>query len=219
MPTDQAIPETILVVDDDLQNLHVLSQILSDAGYRVRAATSAAAALSSAQAGAPDLVLLDIKMPAMDGYEVCARLKSEASTRDVPVLFLSVLDDAEAKVKGFESGASDYITKPFQQAEVVARVRTHLRVQSLRRSLEASLSELRLRGAELERTLSEVKTLRGLLPICAECKKVRTPEGEWIRVEEYIMKHSEALCSHGICPDCMAPILGQLLENKQANEP
>ncbi|MBI4877201.1 MAG: response regulator [Acidobacteria bacterium] len=165
-------------------------RILSDAGYRVRAATSGSSALSSAEASPPDLVLLDIKMPGMDGYEVCARLKSNPRTRESPVLFLSVLDETEAKVKGFESGGVDYITKPFQPAEVVARVRTHLRIQSLQR--------------ELERSLSEVKTLRGLLPICAGCKKIRTEKGDWVQVEEYIMDHSEAICSHGLCPGCLA---------------
>ncbi len=129
-------PETILLVDDSPANLRLLSQILAERGYRVRAATSGPRALASVEMEEPDLVLLDIRMPEMDGYEVCHLLKADPATEDIPVLFISALGDIEDKVQAFSAGGVDYITKPFQVEEVVARVQTHLSLRRLRRDLE-----------------------------------------------------------------------------------
>lgn len=129
-------PQTILLVDDSPANLRLLSQILSERGYRVRAATSGPRALASVEMEEPDLVLLDIRMPGMDGYEVCRLLKQDPATEDIPVLFISALDDIGDKVQAFSAGGVDYITKPFQVEEVVARVQTHLSLRRLRRDLE-----------------------------------------------------------------------------------
>ncbi len=116
----------ILLVDDNPQNLAALTRILTEHGYRVRTAINGQVALKSLQNMAPDLVLLDIRMPGMDGYEVCREVKKNPATQDIPVLFLSALDDPVDKVKAFDAGGVDYITKPFQTDEVVARVETHL---------------------------------------------------------------------------------------------
>ena len=121
----------ILIVDDTPHNLRLLSQMLSEHGYQVRAALNGPRALAAVQATPPDLILLDIMMPEMDGYEVCNRLKADEHTRDIPVLFISALNETEDKVKGFVAGALDYITKPFQLEEVLARVETHLRLSRL----------------------------------------------------------------------------------------
>lgn len=129
-------PETILLVDDSPANLRLLSQILADRGYRVRAATSGPRALASVGMEEPDLILLDIRMPEMDGYEVCRLLKADPATEDIPVLFISALDDIGDKVQAFSAGGVDYITKPFQVEEVVARAQTHLSLRRLRRDLE-----------------------------------------------------------------------------------
>ena len=129
-------PADILVVDDTMENLDVLVSILSEYGYNVRPAPSGAIALRAARSVPPDLVLLDIRMPDMDGYQVCQALKDDDLTRSIPIIFLSVLDEATEKVKGFAAGAVDYITKPFQGEEVVARVQTHLRLQHLQKRLQ-----------------------------------------------------------------------------------
>jgi sigma-B regulation protein RsbU (phosphoserine phosphatase) len=126
----------ILIVDDTPANLRLLSQMLIDRGHAVRAVTSGARALASARMSVPELVLLDIKMPEMDGYEVCQRLKADASTRDVPVIFISALDELQDKVQAFSVGGVDYVTKPFQLEEVVARVETHLALRRLQKQLE-----------------------------------------------------------------------------------
>jgi response regulator RpfG family c-di-GMP phosphodiesterase len=134
-------------------------------------------------------------MPDLDGYQVCERLKADPRTRDIPVIFLSALDQIRDKVKAFTSGGVDYITKPFQIEEVLARVETHLRLRALQEQLAA-------RVRELEEALAQVKTLRGLLPICANCHKVRDDQGYWQDVTLYVSDHSEVDFSHGICPDC-----------------
>ncbi|MGD8625559.1 MAG: response regulator, partial [Anaerolineae bacterium] len=132
----------ILVVEDKVENLRLLSQMLSRAGYKVRPVTNGPGALAAARSTPPDLVLLDIVMPGMDGYEVCRHLKAEETTADVPIIFISALDAAEDKVRAFAAGGVDYITKPFQAEEVLARVSTHLNLRSLQKSLEREVAEL-----------------------------------------------------------------------------
>ena len=125
-----------MIVDDSAENLRLVGRMLSRQGYQVSAFRIGATALEAARRDPPDLLLLDIDMPVMDGYEVCAAFKRDPTLRAVPVLFLSALRDTEAKVKAFASGGVDYIDKPFRYEEVEARVRTHLRLHQLQRQLE-----------------------------------------------------------------------------------
>ena len=129
----------ILVVDDNPENLRILVQLLTDAGYKVHAASKGAMALGAVERSLPDLILLDIKMSGMDGYEVCRRLKTGGQTSEIPVIFISALNDPEDKVKGFGLGCADYITKPFQFEEVLARVRTHLGFYKLKKQLNEKI--------------------------------------------------------------------------------
>jgi len=140
----------VLIVDDKPDNLLLLKRILLQHGYEVRTETSGARALEAARLQVPDLILLDILMPGMDGYEVCRRLKADDRMRDVPVLFLSALDEAEDKVKAFAAGGVDYITKPFQVDEVVARLQTHLALRGLQLQLQAANAKLARQLKELE---------------------------------------------------------------------
>ncbi|HEC86234.1 MAG TPA: hybrid sensor histidine kinase/response regulator [Thioploca sp.] len=125
----------ILIVDDTLANLQVLTQMLTERGYKIRPANSGNMALKSVQSTLPDLILLDIQMPEMDGYEVCEKFKADNKTSDIPVIFISALSDVFDKVKAFSVGGVDYVTKPFQAEEVLARVETHLRLHRLRQEL------------------------------------------------------------------------------------
>ncbi len=144
-PTNQ---ETILIVDDSPDNLHLLSGILSVAGYKVHLAPSGKLALKFIQSHLPDLILLDIMMPQMDGYQICEQLKAAERTQDIPVIFISALDDVFDKVKAFSLGGADYITKPFQQLEVLARIENQLRIVKLSKQLiEQSILEERSRMA------------------------------------------------------------------------
>jgi PAS domain S-box-containing protein len=131
-------PGGILIVDDETANLKLLKELLSREGHQVRPADLPQLAINSALAQPPKLILLDVKMPEMDGFEVCKRLKQDKRTRDVPVIFISALQEAEDKVRGFEVGGVDFITKPFQEQEVLARVRTHMEL----RNMQLNLAEL-----------------------------------------------------------------------------
>lgn len=147
----------ILVVDDTQENLRLLEDILTEQDYEVRAAPSGALALRSIQAALPDLILLDIRMPGMDGYAVCEHLKRDACTRDIPVIFISALHEVEDKVKGFEAGGVDYITKPFQAQEVLARVKLHILLQRFHHHLEELVEE---RTDKLQQALAEIQELK-----------------------------------------------------------
>ncbi len=145
---DTGIANDIVVVDDSLDSLRYMTDILQKQGYRIRPAANGELALSAIAARRPDLILLDVKMPGMDGYEVCRRLKSDPENARVPIIFISALDEPEHKVKAFAAGGVDYITKPLNSEEVLARVQTHLRLQELAGRLEQLVVE---RTAELTR--------------------------------------------------------------------
>jgi signal transduction histidine kinase len=160
MDNSQATPPkaNILIVDDTPANLRLLTGILAEHGYKVRAAPNGTLALQAAQSDPPDLILLDIMMPGMDGYAVCVQLKADERTRDIPVIFLSALTEAMDKIKAFSVGGVDYVAKPFQTVEVLARVETHLALRNLQKSLEEQ--NLRLQEEVAERKQAEEQLRR-----------------------------------------------------------
>lgn len=151
---DRQVPENqqgdILLVDDAVDSMRFLTSILTDHGYSVRCASSGPLALAAVQEKTPDLILLDVRMPGMDGYAVCERLKADERTRSVPVLFISALDNIADKVRGFQAGAVDYIAKPYQFEEVLARIATHLTLRNLQADLRKQIDERDLLIAELD---------------------------------------------------------------------
>jgi diguanylate cyclase (GGDEF)-like protein len=132
----------ILIVDDVEDNLEILGDLLTFDGYNVQTARSGEGALKLVQESRPDLILLDILMPGMDGFEVCSRLKADEDTKDIPVIFVSSMTDIDSKVRGFKVGGVDYINKPFQHAEILVRVNTHVTMLRLRKHLEEQNAEL-----------------------------------------------------------------------------
>jgi signal transduction histidine kinase len=141
--------KSILVVDDTPENLRLLAGILTEQGYRVRPAPNGEHALATVQKELPDLILLDIIMPGMDGYQVCHRLKANPQTQNIPIIFISALDEVFDKVAAFSAGGVDYITKPFQVEEVLARVQAHLSLKEMRQMLQAHNQQLREQNSEL----------------------------------------------------------------------
>ena len=151
----------VLIVDDNPTNLGVLSDVLARAGWEVSVAKSGQKALDRCQLIQPDLILLDVMMPGIDGFETCIRLKDDAHTQDIPVIFMTALSDVENKVRGLELGAVDYITKPFQQGEVLARAQTHLRLYRLQQQVKQNNIELEERVQQRTRELEEaMETLK-----------------------------------------------------------
>ncbi len=142
----------IQIVDNNPENLRVLASMLTNQGYKVRTAINGTLAVKSIRKNPPDLILLDIVMPGMTGYKICEQLKTDEDTRGIPVIFLSALDDVLDKVKAFSAGGVDYITKPFQEQEVLARVETHL-------ALRKTQAELQEKNAQLNAALSEKDAL------------------------------------------------------------
>jgi CheY-like chemotaxis protein len=205
MPATQ--PATVLIVDDDPANLDLLFQHLNQAGCKVLVAETGQLALERAALAQPDAILLDVMMPGMDGFETCHRLKQQAATQAIPVIFMTALADTADKVKGFAMGGVDYVTKPFQPEEVLARVTAHATIYLLQQ-------ELRQKNRDLEAALSQVKRLSGLLPICAGCKKIRDDQGYWQDVAVYIQDHSEAELSHGLCSDCAKRLYPELFDDE-----
>ena len=157
---------SILAVDDTPANLQVLAGMLKDRGYKVRPAPSGKLALLAAQRDPPDLILLDINMPEMNGYEVCEHLKADDTLKGVPVIFISALTEQLDKVKAFAIGGVDYITKPFQMEELHARVETHLKLRRLQTELEEYSHYLELARERLKHDLELAREVqRGFLPL------------------------------------------------------
>ncbi len=194
----------VLIVDDAPEDLTILRKMLEEKNYRVRPAINGEIALRAVSSSQPEIILLDIRMPEMDGYEFCQQLKSGEKTKSVPVIFISALAELNDKVKAFSLGGVDYITKPFQDKEVLARVKTHLTIRRLQQHLEE-------KNDKLQKALDEIKTLQGLIPICGSCKKIRDDEGFWEQVEVYFTERSGAKFSHGICPDCKEKLYSDIM--------
>ncbi|MEM9483257.1 MAG: response regulator [Cyanobacteria bacterium P01_F01_bin.116] len=152
VPPVKPLPgSTILLVDDQPKNLRLLSDLLEEQGYEVQQAINGTVALQAVSLEQPDLILLDIHMPDMDGYTVCQQIKTNPSTQEIPIVFVSALDEAWDKVKAFSAGGSDYISKPFKVVEVLARVENQLKVQQLQRQLKAQNAQLQQAIQELQR--------------------------------------------------------------------
>jgi sigma-B regulation protein RsbU (phosphoserine phosphatase) len=201
---------SILIVDDSPDQQALLRSILGKAGHgEVLSANSAKSAATLLNLDGEettqkiDLILMDILMPEQDGVETCRQIKRCAHLKDVPVIMVTAKNDLSNLKEAFAAGAMDYISKPFNSVELLARVSSALLLkQEMDRRKNREL-ELRRSNEELQKALKEVKVLRGLIPICASCKKVRNDGGFWQQLEEYLGEHSEAEFSHGLCQPCI----------------
>jgi DNA-binding response OmpR family regulator len=186
----------ILVADDETMSRALLGETLTDWGYEVESAAdggSAWAALS--RLDPPEVAILDWVMPGLSGPEVCAKVRARGATPSIYLILLTFRDAPTDVVEGLRSGANDYLTKPFREDELAARLNVAAQMVAVQRSLAE-------RVRELEQALAQIKQLRGLLPICAWCKKIRDDHNYWRQVDDYLRRHTDAQFSHSICPDC-----------------
>ena len=187
----------ILIAEDDSVSRFILEASLKKWGYDFISCCDGNEAWRALEKDntPPKLAIFDWEMPGLNGLELCRRIRQTHKLKSIYVLMLTMRDSKEDIVKGLDGGADDYIVKPFDGGELQARLNVGIRIVELQDNLTK-------RVLELEESLSRVKLLQGLLPICSYCKKVRNDKNYWEQVEGYISKHSEAQFSHGICPDC-----------------
>jgi DNA-binding response OmpR family regulator len=187
----------ILIAEDDATTRMTLKAILNKFGYKVIETCNGDEAWQVLQReDAPRLAIVDWIMPGISGDNLCRKLRELSTLRPIYIILLTVKRDKADVIAGLEAGANDYIRKPFDREELRARVRVGERVVKL----EAALFE---RIRELEDAAAHIKRLQGILPICMYCHKIRTDKESWEGLEEYILEHSEAEFSHGICPECV----------------
>jgi len=191
----------ILIAEDEIISRKILENTLKKHGQDVITTCNGVEAWQALQnKNAPKLAILDWMMPEMDGLELCRKIRNESGNQPIYIILLTAKGQQEDIVEGLRAGADDYITKPFNNNELLARTQAGIRIIELQENLAT-------RVKELEDALSKVKQLQGLLPICSYCKKIRDDQNYWHQVEEYVTQHTEAQFSHGICPDCYEKIV------------
>jgi DNA-binding response OmpR family regulator len=187
----------VLIAEDDDISRKLLEVNLTRAGYRVVTAGDGAGAWQALTAEQPPkLAILDWMMPLIDGVEICRRLRADGKRSYVYVILLTAKSRREDRAEGFEAGVDDYLTKPFDVQDLRARVAVGQRIIELQQALESRVEQLR-------DALGHVKRLKGLLPICMHCKKIRDDASTWHQLEAYIERHSDAAFTHSLCSDCL----------------
>jgi len=202
--TQESGKQEVLVVDDHSENLLLMERILERPSLTILKARSGPEALEIAKDRDLALAILDVQMPVMDGFELAANMRGTECFKSVPIIFVTALSRQEKYIfKGYGSGAVDYLFKPIEPEIIRSKASVFLELHRQRRLIEEQSALLAAKVAALQDALEQIKTLRGILPICSVCKKIRNDSGYWEQVEQYICEHSEAGFSHGICPDCL----------------
>ncbi|MBN1545741.1 MAG: response regulator transcription factor [Syntrophaceae bacterium] len=186
----------ILIAEDDAVSRLVLETLLKKWEYDVVSTLDGKQAWERLQLeDSPRLAILDWMMPEMEGVEICRRARENDNTKSKYIILLTAKGSKDDIIAGLEAGADDYLTKPVNSKELLARLKVGIRILNLQESLAA-------RVRELESANTHIKSLQGLLPICSYCKKIRNDNDYWEQMEGYITKHSDAVFSHSICPEC-----------------
>lgn len=210
----------ILIVDDRPENLLSLTAMLEDQEINIISASSGNEALTLLLQYDFALVFLDVQMPEMNGFEVAELMRAKQKTRTIPIIFITALSQTQEHIfKGYESGAVDYICKPIQEPLVLrSKVQVFCQLHTQKQLIEKQMEELADKNQLLERQLSEIKTLRGILPICSVCKKIRDDQGYWNKLESYLHSHSGVDFSHGYCPECAKAVIAEVRKMSQPQD-
>lgn len=239
----------ILIVEDSPTQAIKLQYILEKNDYKSTVAQNGKDALDAIKNNIPSIIISDIVMPEMNGFQLCKHIKSDEGMKHIPVILLTTLCDPLDIIRGLECGANNFITKPYNEEFLICRIQYILMNSELRKgrsaemgleiffrgkkhfidsdsmqildllfsSFESALQknqELQQANRKLKETLDTVQTLEGLIPICANCKKIRDDKGFWSQVEEYIVKHSAADFTHSICPDCSQSLYPEIYKKE-----
>lgn len=239
----------ILVVEDSPTQALQLGNLLEEAGYHLLTAVNGADALRKISDSPPALVISDIMMPEMGGYELCGHIKANLKTKNIPVILITSLTEPEDIVKGLECGADNFVTKPYEEELLLSQVEYMMVNRSIRKEFRSEMAievffagkkhlinsdriqildllfsvyesslqqkrELEKTNHKLREALETIKTLQGIIPICAHCKRIRDDAGAWKQMEAYISQHSEAKFSHSICPKCAEELYPEFHKEK-----
>lgn len=199
---DESKRPHVLIVDDVVDNVRLIHYALKEEPYSFGIAASVEELFIHLEKRIPTLILLDVMLPDGDGFEAARKILEREEWKDIPILFITARSEQEDILRGFQSGGVDYITKPFDNNEVRARVRTHIR-------LRESIEKERLLNRELQAAIARIRKLEGIIPICSHCKKIRDDAGYWTQVEKYISEHTGVMFSHSLCPECAAKFFPQ----------
>jgi DNA-binding response OmpR family regulator len=194
----------VLVTDDGPEIRLMSTMLLRRAGYEVLEASTGQECLDAVLVHHPDLILLDVMLPDITGIQVCRQIKNDESLKDIFVILASGIQvSSEHQAEGLDIGADGYIIRPIPNREFLARVQAGERIKKAEDTLREKERQQQTLISQLEEALTEIKTLKGCIPICATCKKIRDDEGYWNKLEAYISKHTDATFTHGICPECL----------------
>lgn len=210
----------VLIVDDQQENLFTMHGILDalELEITVVEASSGDEALALMLERDFALVLLDVRMPGMDGFELAELMRGREKTKRVPIIFITAIEKDQRHIfTGYEAGAVDYLFKPIDPIVLKAKVKVFCDLHGQRQIIQKQLKEISEKNEALEKQLAEIKVLRGMLPICSHCKKIRNDSGYWEAIEKYICARSEACFSHGICPECLDALYPELCEEVKNN--
>ncbi len=186
----------ILIAEDDITSRNLLKILLARSGHEVLATVNGAEALEAMQRpDAPRLAILDWMMPEIDGLDLCRRIRAQETDRRPYLIMVTTKGEKADIIAGLDAGADDYLPKPYNPGELHARINVGLRQIEMQDILAGKIKEL-------HQAMDQIKTLRGIVPICSCCKKIRDDQGYWNQVEVYVREHTEAEFSHSLCPEC-----------------
>jgi len=200
----QAAEVRVLVVEDDPFFQRILEKRISAEGYQVAAASDGREGMKAIVTFVPDLVISDWMMPEVDGLELCQSVKTGLREAAPYFILLTAKGEINDKLLGLQTGADDFLVKPCDQGELMARVRAGLRIVSLTQDLRRAVAELQVANAELASSRTSDPRGGAMLPICSFCKKVHHDDGLWQEIDQYLAQHAQVDFSHGVCPDCKA---------------
>jgi CheY-like chemotaxis protein len=210
----------ILLVDDDKIYLEAIRSLLSELGHNVVLAGSGTECLRCVEQMDFAVAVMDVSMPGMDGFETARRIYENPRIKDISIIFFTAIAKESIKVfEGFAMGAVDYLFKPCIPEILIAKVNIFVQLYQQKKALQRINSELEQKVAELTGALKQIKTLQGMLPICANCKKIRCGKNTWQPIESYIQEHSGADFTHTICPECTARLYPSLHIKEEKTQP
>ena len=207
--TLSSAPLHILIAEDDFTSRKMLASMLEKDGHIVEETVDGAEAWEIMQKGtnSPKVIILDWLMPQMDGLEVCRRIRTINTDEPPYIIMLTIKDDKTDIISGLNAGADDYLTKPFDPGELRARIAVGRRIIEMQEKMLCNIQKL-------NQALEQIKTLKGILPICSFCKKIRNDKGYWDQLEAYISHHTDAEFSHSICPECVIEYYPEFQEDE-----